>query len=549
MNRIIILVLSLLAVVLEPVSSQSKLYWADSDLKKILKSNLDGSDVSSILNENKPQFLTVDSKNSKVYWSDDGTSSVHSCNLDGSDSKVLISGLTSPKGICLSDENEIFLIDEDKILRYTTSGKLLGVIQEDLSNPIDLAVFNSKLYWGGGDENDKIEYSNLDGSERKVLVSDISYLKDIELDRINNKIYWLQFEIGGSNGIFRVNLDGTDKSIFLKESIVGFTLDSDSGYMYYSKRTVGNIIRRINLSGDPEAINIAANYKNGNIILGTKLALDKKRKRLYVISKREYFLSVVNLEDKSVLSLLEKEVHDLGDFKIDTINKKIYWMNAGGRNKKGGSSEFMKADLDGSNMEVILKSPEIDCPRDFVLDIDNNVMFFVDCKYRSIKKVDLNTRKVSTIIGEKLFCDALGIDCKNKTLYWLNDYDTWRERKSSKIMRSDYNGLNVEEVITENVFNAEDILVSSNESKIFWTNRKDGTIHSTDLDGKNHQEVFRREEGCIDCRVFLHLDESNKKLYSSFFFINIIQRCDLDGSNLERLRIKSESPEDIFIVH
>jgi len=547
MKRIVLLFLNMLLIVSNPIISQSKIYWADNKIGKIFKSDLDGSNTTSILNENKPQFVIVDSVNSKIYWSDKGTGSVNSCNMDGSDVRVLIANLKSPKGICLSHKNDFFIIDDDKIIQYNTSGQFLKVIHENLINPIDIFEFNSKLYWGGADFKSKIEYSDLDGSKRKVLVPDVSFLIDIEIDPINKKLYYVESNLNAyKRNVFRVNLDGSQRNIFLKDNVKGFTIDSDSGYVYYTWKSM---IYRKNISGEQKGVLIASEYSNDYIINSSKLAFDKKNKKLFFISDRPYFLSVINLEDKSVLNLLEKKVHNVGKFKIDTINSKIYWMNAGGYINKDEAAKIMRADLDGRNIEVLVKYPDIKHSGDLVLNIDDNEIFFSDKKDNTIKKMSLRDRKITPIIAGYFDCRTLSIDKKNKKLYWINSNyvrSSCRRRESSKIMRADFDGSNIEEVITADVIESDNIFVSSKQSKIFWSNRRGGTINIADLDGNNYKEIYKGSNGNY---IFLYFDEKDEKLYSSFFFSHKIQRSNLDGSNVEELSMKSEGPKDIMILH
>ena len=82
-----------------------KLYWADSVLDKIQRSDLNGSNVENIVVNGLDTVdgIAIDPVGRKIYWTDTGSNSrIELANLDGSMRKVLIwQQLDTPRAIVL----------------------------------------------------------------------------------------------------------------------------------------------------------------------------------------------------------------------------------------------------------------------------------------------------------------------------------------------------------------------------------------------------------------------------------------------------------------
>jgi hypothetical protein len=84
------------------VNAQSldTIYWVDQQNDNIQRSDLDGSNVQTVLSSangvNSPTGLLVDTVNGKIYWSEYSSGNIKRANLDGSNIQTLYSGLSSP---------------------------------------------------------------------------------------------------------------------------------------------------------------------------------------------------------------------------------------------------------------------------------------------------------------------------------------------------------------------------------------------------------------------------------------------------------------------
>ncbi|XP_053386538.1 low-density lipoprotein receptor-related protein 1-like isoform X2 [Mercenaria mercenaria] len=124
---------------------------------------------------NDPQGIAVDWIGKNLYWTDASTSKIEMCQYNG-----------------------------------TSCTRRKTVVKGDLADPFDIVVDPNygKIFWTDRGYPPKIESANLDGSERRVLVSDfVIWPNGITLDYTNDRIYWADTK---SHTVESVRLDGSD---------------------------------------------------------------------------------------------------------------------------------------------------------------------------------------------------------------------------------------------------------------------------------------------------------------------------------------------------
>ena len=194
------------------VADGGKLYWVDRSAGKVQRSNLDGSEIETLIevNSNNLRGIAIDVADDTLYFADNKAKSISKAMLDGDGVTAIVNGLGFPADVTL-----------------------------------DLA--NRKLYWCD-EARSVIERANLDGSGVETVVATPSpyYL---ELDVPNNVLYWGDFSAGNIN---RCSLDGgASTNLFTGQPrIRGVKLDRAKGELFWCNRASNHIQRRL-VDGGP----------------------------------------------------------------------------------------------------------------------------------------------------------------------------------------------------------------------------------------------------------------------------------------------------------
>ena len=166
---------------------------------------------------------------------------------------------------------------QKKIFRKAQVGGSVETIAE--LAPLDQSVsqlkiddIDSKLYWLDPVHNG-ISRSNLDGSVKEALITDIAGLQGFDIDLLNRKLYW-----SNEDGIVRAELDGTDQlQVYTFVSLTYFSVaadpmrdklfwtDSDLGTMYLRKGPPGDLGSNALVHSANAIENLVVNQFNGSV--------------------------------------------------------------------------------------------------------------------------------------------------------------------------------------------------------------------------------------------------------------------------------------------
>lgn len=230
-----------------------KMYWTTAFPATIQRSNLDGTNVEILVDQDLyfPAGIAVDSIKRKIYWTNQGTgadpSTIQRANLDGTNVETLISSIDDiSEGISLDVNNQrmywslFSFIDDAGQLRYANmDGSNSTIIVDTLSFPTDNAIdiLEKKLFWIDSPSTiTKIQRSNLDGTniENLVTLTSGEFPTGLALDLTNHKMYWTDFI---KNSIHRANLDGTNVEEVITQTSLsprGIDLDTINNKMYWT---------------------------------------------------------------------------------------------------------------------------------------------------------------------------------------------------------------------------------------------------------------------------------------------------------------------------
>uniref|UniRef100_T1IUN7 EGF-like domain-containing protein n=1 Tax=Strigamia maritima TaxID=126957 RepID=T1IUN7_STRMM len=187
--------------------AQNRLYFSQiRPDSKIAYLSLDHSAVAvPILDELGiiPEGLAFDWTSKKVYWTDSANQSIFAMNEDGSQ-RVMITRVERPRAIVLDPCNGMMYYTDwgrfgnaGKIYRVTMAGNnKVAIIEANLTQPSGLAIDyeDGKLYWTDA-VREKIERSNLNGTQREVIITATIYPFSITVDK--QFIYWTDLQLRG----------------------------------------------------------------------------------------------------------------------------------------------------------------------------------------------------------------------------------------------------------------------------------------------------------------------------------------------------------------
>lgn len=154
----------------------------------------------------------------QLYWTDAGMNSIEVSELDGSNRKVLVwSGLDKPRAIAVHyAEGLMFWTDWGHSARIERAGMdgsdRTTIVTENLVWPNGLSVDyeRNKLYWNDAKKK-VIESSDLQGQDRKVLISDAQHPYGLAV--MGEYIFWSDWQ---EKAILRASKnDGTGKTTIL----------------------------------------------------------------------------------------------------------------------------------------------------------------------------------------------------------------------------------------------------------------------------------------------------------------------------------------------
>lgn len=220
-------------------------YWtnmADGPHGSVQRAHLDGTPI-----EGDGKYLVqpgqihtgkemeLDLLHKKMYWSDRDAARIMRANLDGSDLETLVTAFTDEQGTKRTLKNPVGMaLDIERQKMYFTD-RYTGMIYRADMNPPDNTTHATRT-------DVEILVAGVPMEERPI---------DIDLDLDKGKMYWTDRH---TRKVLRANLDGTNIETLIDESKtairipIGLTLDLASKKMYWSDPAT-RTIQRANLDG------------------------------------------------------------------------------------------------------------------------------------------------------------------------------------------------------------------------------------------------------------------------------------------------------------
>ncbi|KFB38741.1 hypothetical protein ZHAS_00006140 [Anopheles sinensis] len=173
-----------------------------TDNESIARVSLSDGNTFPIPEYDYIEGVNFDCAKSRIYWSSENNSNIYAANYDGTGKTTFITtGTKNPRRLAVDwISRRLYWCDLSKETMEVASLENPNVrtILFTNINPGHIAVdpIQGKLYWNDGVIGDeKIEWSNLDGSERKILLdsTQLSYIVDIKVSMATGELCFSDF--------------------------------------------------------------------------------------------------------------------------------------------------------------------------------------------------------------------------------------------------------------------------------------------------------------------------------------------------------------------
>ena len=414
------------AIVLDPL--QGKLYWLDEGgvgvPQKLAKANMDGTNPQILIKDSLHQIeaLTFDFNNRRIYFSQSYVGVIESVDEDGKDRKTIIttsSGIAKPQGLAIYN-NRLYYLDSvyEKIVRVNLpDGSNAVTIEENSPNLSNLKIYSKRM----GIENHPCRNSNgncqhlciPDENNRHKCLCSTGFRTDgqtncqpyksfavvslltkmqgfsledhaeaiqpiagaghnilhIDVHVVKNHIYWVEYNPGERNGIYRIKPDGTEKSHIISEGI-----------------------------GSNGIRGIAIDWIAGNLYFTN-------------VFPHETYIEVSHLDGKNRMVLIKTTTDAPREIAVNPIKRYLYWIDY------GQFPKIEKALLNGQNRTPIVVTG-ISNPRDLTIDIVTHDLYWVDAREDAIQKVSFSGGRRQYVW--KNLPTPYGASILGSQIYWVD---------------------------------------------------------------------------------------------------------------------------------
>ncbi|MEM9823161.1 MAG: DUF5050 domain-containing protein, partial [Bacteroidota bacterium] len=368
----------------------------------------------------------------------------------------------------------------------------------------------NQLYWSTI-EPGLVQRGALDGSNSSSIFADVIFEPiSVTVDADNNHIYWGD---RGSKAILRSNLDGSNITTITDGAFAAraITIDHTNNKIYYGDANVARLYR-MDLDGSNRELIFSDNL--GSAIYG--IALDVDNNQMFFSTVNDIYTSDL---DPNNATKIVTDMTQGRNLLLDQVNSKVYWTELG----FASPGTINRCDLDGSNVESLINET-IDEPSAFDIDFDNQKIYWIDEGLEQVLKANLDGSNIEMVLDLQtsafVFIFNMELDLVNEKIYWTNSLEP-------SLRSVDLNGNNLETIIVDYIDDPAKVIVNSRDGMVYVGDKEIGIIRA-DLDGMNPEQIH--EGSSMESFALTH-----EHLYYFLVSDDIIARSDLDGTNIETI--------------
>ncbi|KAI1899432.1 hypothetical protein AGOR_G00061720 [Albula goreensis] len=189
-------------------------------------------------------------------------------------------------------------------------------------------------------------------------------------------------------------------------------------------------------------------------------------------------------------------------------------------------SEIRGVDIDNPYLNIItaLTVPDIDNVSVVDYDALEERIYWTDVKSQTIKRAFINGTALETVIsGDILNVRGLALDWLSRNMYWISS-----ENDETQVSVAHLDG-SLKTSIIHGIDKPKCLVIHPVKGKMYWTDGN--TINVANMDGSNSKILHQNQRDPVG----LSIDYATNKLYWISSGNGTINRCNLDGSNLEAI--------------
>jgi low density lipoprotein receptor-related protein 5/6 len=472
-----------IAIDYDPI--EDYVYWSDEEAHAIKRARPDGTAITDIVTTEieHPDGLAIDWIARNLYWTDTGTDRIEVCRLNGSFRKVLINeNLDEPRAIALAPQlGWMFWTDwnekKPKIERASLDGtERVVLVSDDLGwpNGIALDIEQRKIYWCDA-KTDKIEVTNMDGSDRRVILSEnLPHVFGLSL--LGDYLYWTDWQRRTVDRAHKIT--GNDRIVVVDQfpDLMGLKVTK----LHETKGTNECAVKNGGCS------HLCLNRPQDFVCrcqIDYELAKDKRTCvapaafLLFSIDDNIGRISIdYNEDNHNDYYIPFKDVRDAHYLDVDIADRRIYWTDQ-------KSKCISRAFINGSDVQKIVDSG-LSQPEGIAVDWISHNIFWTDSDTKRIEvaRLDGSSRRILVWKGIE--------EPRNIILEPRRGYMFWSEWPSDSIRRAAMDGTDLSTIIS-NAYHASGLTLDPDFRRIYWACESEPTaIEFAELDGKRRTKLL-----------------------------------------------------------
>jgi low density lipoprotein receptor-related protein 5/6 len=218
--------------------------------------------------------------------------------------------------------------------------------------------------------------------------------------------------------------------------------------------------------------------------------------------------------------LVDLAINGLEGIAVDPAGGKMYFTDS-------VSNRVMRANLDGSEQEVLFSQFGSLVPTGIALDVNAGKLYICNSGQFRIERANLDGTNRETVVTPINNAWSIALDINGGKIYWNEDNGI-----NGDIFRANFDGTGAETVYSSPSETIYSCAIDPIDKKVYFN--QFGKMRRVNFDGTDVQTIID-DPAVFTATGYMAIDIYAKKLYWTNDQYNLIQRSNFDGSKVENL--------------